>query len=213
MGLLSIAVILASCSDDETSIDTSKAIRSGNFLQAADFSNPSELKITHSDDFVEEMFNADENEAVFKYSQPEMGTKSTARSGYSYVNQTTEISLEEPQLVEFEDATYVLEFSFRFTLDDESPEALENAARHIILFFTQNPAIEDPYNDALAFPTIKLGDTGQMPLNRQWQTFRLEYKPDVKSFGKYWNINFKVENISLQNNNEFHIRNIQLVKK
>lgn len=202
MGLLSIAVILASCSKDESnSVDTSKAIRDGNFLQAADFKDVSKLNIHHSDKYVTEKI--ENGEAEFKYSQPE--TRST---NSDYKEQSTNISLVEDQLVEFSQGEYSIEFSYCFVLEDPSKlhEAIQNINMELKMDFINLGSGDDQY----APIKLQLGSGGDVPMNDKWSTYRTTFKVLEPGYRK---INFTTTNRSKQNDNTFHIRNIQLVKK
>lgn len=205
MGLLSIAVILVSCSKDENnSIDTSKAIRDGNFLQAADFKDVSVLNIKNSDNYVSEKF--EDGTASFKYSIPE---SRSSKSLSNYNNQTTEIKLNEEILVEFTSGEYVLEFSYCFVLDN--PNELREAVQNVYLELYQQEInlIDDDVIPGSIRP-LQIGSGGDVPMNDKWSTYRttLNVNRDY-----YANINFQLKNISKINNNTFFIRNIQLVKK
>lgn len=205
MGLLSVTIILASCSKDESNkIDTSKAIRDGNFLQAADFKDVSKLNIKNSDNYVSEKF--EDGVAAFKYSVPELRT---SKSTSSYNNQTTEIKLNEEVLVEFTSGTYVLEFSYCFVLDN--PEDMREAVQNIYLELYQQEinTIDDDVIPGTIQP-LKIGSGGDVPMNDKWSTYRTTLNVDRDY---YANINFQLKNISKVNNNTFFIRNIQLVKK
>lgn len=214
MGLLSIAIVLTSCSKDESnSVDTSKAIRNGNFLQAADFKDVSKLNIHNSDNYVTQKIS--DGIAKFKYSQPETRTNDS-----NYKEQTTEIKLNEDIFVEMEEGEYLLEFSYLFELDNQSEikSAIQNV--NMLLHFAEINPIDD---DVIPIPeprVIKLGSGGDVPMNDKWSTYRttIYIRTGVSAWQDkhpniYANINFELRNISKRNNNTFHIRNIQLVKK
>lgn len=204
MGLLSIAVIFASCSKDESnSIDTSKAIRDGNFLQAADFNDVSVLNIKNSDNYVSEKF--EDGVASFKYSIPESRSSKTTSN---YNNQTTEIKLNEEVLVEFTSGEYVLEFSYCFVLDN--PNELREAVQNVYLELYQQEInlVDDDVIPGTIQP-LKIGSGGDVPMNDKWSTYRTILNVNREY---YANINFQLKNISKVNNNTFFIRNIQLVK-
>lgn len=216
LGLFSIAILLVSCNKEEkNSIDTSKAIRGGNYLQAANFGEVSKLNIKNSDQFVTEKF--ENGIASFKYSIPE---GRSLKSVTDYRGQTTEIKLNEPIFAEFEEGEYLLEFSYLFKL--ENPDEVQSAMQNInmLLHYAEVNVRED---DLIPVPVpreFELGSGGDVPMNNEWATYRttisirtmetawMDEHPNV-----YANINFELKNISKINNNTFFVKDIKLIKK
>lgn len=201
--LLATMFLFTSCDKDSgPNIDTSKAIRDGNFLQAADFKSTSDLKIVHSDKNVIEKI--EKGVASFHYTKAQ--TKSTYQS--DYIEQTTQINLYEDILVEYTPGTYILEFSYCFALDN--PDDLKYAVQNVYLeLYQQEISMDEDIIPGTLRP-LQIGSGGDVPMNDKWSTYRTELNIN-RSY--YANINFQLKNTSKVNNNTFFIRNIQLVKK
>lgn len=214
--VFSIAMLLVSCDkEDKNSIDTSKAVRGGNFLQAANFEDVSKLNIKNSDKFVTEKI--ENGIASFKYSIPE---GRSLKSATDYKEQITEIKLNEPIFAEFEEGEYILEFSYLFQL--ENPDEVQSAIQNInmLLHYAEINVNDD---DLIPMPSpleFKLGSGGDVPMNNEWSTYSttisirtmvvawMDKHPNV-----YANINFELKNISKINNNTFFVKDIRLIKK
>lgn len=132
----SILVLCVSCSNDESSIDTSKAIRTGNFLASANFSDLSVLNIKNQGN-VKSLFK--DNVAMFEYSNG--GIRKTTKSTASL--SSTEISFFEPVMVELTPGTYTTSFEYYFDTEDdlEVHQAMQNIK--LLLEFTPVPLTED----------------------------------------------------------------------
>lgn len=216
LGVFSIAMLFVSCDkEDKNSIDTSKAIRGGNFLQAANFEDVSRLNIKNSDQFVTEKI--ENGIASFKYSIPE---GKSLRSVTDYREQTTEIKLNEPVLAEFEEGEYILEFSYLFQLDD--PDEIHSAKQNInmLLRFEEINVIDDDVIPISEPREFKLGSGGDVPMNNEWSTYRItmNIRTSVVAWmdkhpNVYANISFELRNVSKINNNTFFVKDIRLVKK
>lgn len=209
-------MLLVSCDKEEkNSIDTSKAIRGGNYLQSANFEDVSKLNIKNSDQFVTEKF--ENGIASFKYSIPE---GRSFESVADYKGQTTEIKLNEPIFAEFEEGEYLLEFSYLFEL--ENPEELQSAMQNInmVLHYAEINVIDD---DVIPVPVpleFKLGSGGDVPMNDEWSTYKttMNIRTSVTAWrdkhpNVYANISFELKNISKINNNTFFVKDIKLIKK
>lgn len=216
LGLFLTSMLCVSCDKENgSSIDTSKAVRGGNFLQAANFEDLSKLNITNSDKFVtQEIKNG---VASFRYSVPEVRSSGSAKS---YKEQTTEIKLNEPIFAEFEEGEYILEFSYLFKLEnsDEVESAMQNI--NMLLHYAEINVNDD---DVIPVPepvVFKLGSGGDEPMNNEWSRYSkiINIRTMVTAWADkhpkvYANINFELKNISKINNNTFFVKDIRLIKK
>lgn len=216
LGVLSLALLMMACDKDSKSgVDTSKAIRSGNFLQAADFKDASKLNIKNSDNYVTQKI--ENGIASFKYSIPKARS---FNSTDNYRGQTTEIKLNEPIFVEFEEGEYTLEFSYQFQLEnqEELHAAMQNV--NMLLHYNEVNVIDDDVIPTPVPAEFKLGSGGDVPMNNEWSTYRTTI--NIRTMVEAWrdkhpnvfaNLNFELKNVSKINNNTFFVKDIRLMKK
>ncbi|MCD8044386.1 MAG: hypothetical protein LUH10_15155 [Tannerellaceae bacterium] len=196
LGAILFSLLFSSCSKEETPYYPD-AIRTGNFLEAANFKDLSKLNIQHSDEFVEESFQ--DGIASFKYSKPTMRSSSEY-----YEPQVTEISLNEDLIVEFTPGVYELEFEYYFDLDTD--EQIQNAIQNISMKLKMEDLSHKYDNDPML---IFLGSGGDESMVRTWSTYKTKFEEYESS---YRAINLNITNISKMNNNTLHLRNISLTQ-
>lgn len=195
----SLLILCLSCTDNKSKIDTSQAIRSGNFLASADFSDLSVLNIRHKGN-VKSSFK--DNVATFEYSV--VSDNNMAQSTSSFA--TTEISYLAPVMVELTPGDYTVSFDYYFDVEDDSDlsDAIQNI--RLRLEFTPVPLTDD------LIPTswlpLELGGRDEI-MKKEWARYE---KKTSSTKSEFVYLQFKMENISKVESNNLHIRNIRFAK-
>lgn len=195
----SLLILCLSCTDNKSKIDTSQAIRSGNFLASADFSDLSVLNIRHKGN-VKSSFK--DNVATFEYSV--VSDNNMAQSTSSFA--TTEISYLAPVMVELTSGDYTVSFDYYFDVEDDSDlsDAIQNI--RLRLEFTPVPLTDD------LIPTswlpLELGGRDEI-MKKEWARYE---KKTSSTKSEFVYLQFKMENISKVESNNLHIRNIRFAK-
>lgn len=199
LGVFSIAMLFVSCDEEnKNSIDTSKAIRSGNFLESANFEDLSVLNIKNTGN-VKSSFK--DKVATFEYSN--IASKSNTRTTLPISE--TEISFREPLMVMFSGGTYTLSFEYYFDTDDDL--AINKMIQNINMKLDFTPITTGKDAELTQTLPVEIGSGGRDErMKREWSKYEKKVGPPTS---EYCYIQFLLKNVSKVEENILHIRNLK----